>query len=90
MDAEPIYAALFELAATLSWSGGAIAFASRRVKTFDDLPAQPALCQAETDEAHARSLDTIRRWFGETPTADEVLSALGREHSVPRSLGRTA
>jgi len=50
MDAEPIYAALFELAAGLSWSEGAIAFASRRVKTFDDLPAQPALCQAETDE----------------------------------------
>ena len=51
MDAEPIYAALFELAAGLSWSaGGALAFASRRVKTFEDLPAQPALCQAETDE----------------------------------------
>lgn len=50
MDAEPIYAALFELATGLSWSGGAVAFASRRVKTFDDLPAQPALCQAETDE----------------------------------------
>lgn len=50
MDAEPIYAALFELAAGLSWNSGAIAFASRRVKTFDDLPAQPALCQAETDE----------------------------------------
>ena len=50
MDAEPIYAALFELATGLSWSGGAIAFASRRVKMFDDLPAQPALCQAETDE----------------------------------------
>lgn len=50
MDAEPIYAALFELAAGLSWSGGQVAFASRRVKTFDDLSAQPALCQAETDE----------------------------------------
>ena len=50
MDAEPIYAALFELAVVLSWNGGAIAFASRRVKSFDDLPAQPALCQAETDE----------------------------------------
>jgi hypothetical protein len=50
MDAEPIYAALFELAAGLSWSGGQVAFAARRVKTFDDLPAQPALCQAETDE----------------------------------------
>lgn len=50
MDAEPIYAALFELATGLSWSGGAVAFASRRVKTFDDLPLQPALCQAETDE----------------------------------------
>ena len=50
MDAEPIYAALFELAGALSWSGGQLAYASRRVKTFDDLPAQPALCQAETDE----------------------------------------
>ena len=50
MDAEPIYAALFELASGLSWSGGALGFASRRVMTFDDLPAQPALCQAETDE----------------------------------------
>lgn len=50
MDAEPIYAALFDLAAGLSWTGGQLAFASRRVKTFDDLPAQPALCQAETDE----------------------------------------
>ena len=50
MDAEPIYAALFDLAAGLSWTGGQLAFASRRVKTFDDLPAQPALCQAESDE----------------------------------------
>jgi nicotinamidase-related amidase len=34
-------------------------------------------CTADSDEAHARSLDTIRKWFGETPTADGVLSALG-------------
>jgi nicotinamidase-related amidase len=33
-------------------------------------------CTADTDEAHARSLDVIRKWFGETPTADEVLSVL--------------
>jgi hypothetical protein len=54
VDAEPIYAALFQLGSGLAWSSGALAFASRRVKTFDDLPAQPALCQAETDETMAR------------------------------------
>jgi len=50
MDVEDIYQALFDLAAGLAWPGGALAFASRRVKTFEDLPDQPALCQAETDE----------------------------------------
>ena len=51
MDSETIYQALFDLTAGLAWSpAGALAFASRRVKTFEDLPAQPALCQAETDE----------------------------------------
>jgi nicotinamidase-related amidase len=34
-------------------------------------------CTADSDEAHARSLDVIQKWFGETPTADGVLSALG-------------
>jgi biuret amidohydrolase len=34
-------------------------------------------CTADSDEAHDRSLDVIQKWFGETPTADEVLSALG-------------
>jgi nicotinamidase-related amidase len=33
-------------------------------------------CTADSDEAHARSLEVIKRWFGETPTADEVLSAM--------------
>jgi nicotinamidase-related amidase len=33
-------------------------------------------CQADSDEAHARALDVLQKWFGETPTADEVLSAL--------------
>ena len=51
MNSETIYQALFALTASLAWSpDGALAFSSRRVKTFDDLPAQPALCQAETDE----------------------------------------
>jgi hypothetical protein len=55
MDAEPIYQALFDLTVGLAWSGGgALAFSSRRVKTFEDLPAQPALCQAETDETMAQ------------------------------------
>jgi nicotinamidase-related amidase len=34
-------------------------------------------CTADSDEAHARSLKVIKRWFGETPTAGEVLSAMG-------------
>ena len=34
-------------------------------------------CTADSDEAHARSLEVIKRWFGETPTAGEVLSAMG-------------
>jgi nicotinamidase-related amidase len=33
-------------------------------------------CQADTDEAHAHALDALQKWFSETPTADEVLSAL--------------
>lgn len=52
MRAEAIYQALFDLSANLAWSpAGALAFSARRVKTFEDLPAQPALCQAETDES---------------------------------------
>ena len=34
-------------------------------------------CTADSDEAHARSLDVLQKWFGETPTAEEVLNALG-------------
>jgi nicotinamidase-related amidase len=33
-------------------------------------------CQADSDEAHARALDVLQKWFSETPTADEVLSVL--------------
>ena len=33
-------------------------------------------CQADSDEAHARALDVLQKWFSETPTANEVLSAL--------------
>lgn len=47
-------------------------------------------CQADTDESHTRSLDVLRKWFAETPTADEVLSALGREEPAARSVRRTA
>lgn len=60
---EPIYAALFSLvsqgeglAGKIAWtnpdsSPGALAYTSRRVKTFDDLQGkQPALCQAEPSE----------------------------------------
>jgi hypothetical protein len=55
MSAEDIYQALFDLTADLAWApAGALAYRSRRVKTFEDLPAQPALCQAETDETLAQ------------------------------------
>ncbi len=33
-------------------------------------------CLTDTDECHANSLAVIKKWFGETATADEVLSAL--------------
>jgi hypothetical protein len=49
--AEAIYQALFDLTERLVWApDGALAYRARRVRTFEDLPAQPALCQAETDE----------------------------------------
>jgi nicotinamidase-related amidase len=34
-------------------------------------------CQADGDEARARALDVLQKWFSETPTADGVLSARG-------------
>ena len=33
-------------------------------------------CQADSDQAHARALEVLQKWFGETLTADEVLAAL--------------
>ncbi len=45
-------------------------------------------CTADSDEAHSRSLDVVRAWFGETATADEVLSAMGA--SSPRTMRHTA
>ena len=33
-------------------------------------------CVADTDEGHANSLAVFKKWFGETPTAAEVLTAL--------------
>ena len=47
-------------------------------------------CTADSDESHVRSLDVLRKWFAETPTADEVLSVLGREDPAARPLRRTA
>jgi nicotinamidase-related amidase len=46
-------------------------------------------CTADSDESHARSLDVLQKWFAETPTADEVLNALGRKDSAARSFRRT-
>ncbi len=33
-------------------------------------------CTADSDQSHVRSLDVLHKWFAETPTADEVLTAL--------------
>jgi nicotinamidase-related amidase len=41
-------------------------------------------CTADSDEAHARALDVIQKWSGETPTADEVLRALEIAASTAR------
>ena len=50
-------------------------------------------CQADSDEAHARALEVLQKWFAETPTAEEVLSALrtkDHDQSVPNlSIQRT-
>lgn len=49
---EDIFGALFALGAGLTWGSPprSLAYSTRRVKLWDDLPAQPALCQAEQDE----------------------------------------
>ena len=49
---EDIFGALFALGSSLSWGAPprSLAYSARRVKLWDDLPAQPALCQAEQDE----------------------------------------
>lgn len=59
---EAIFAALFALvstgegqAGTITWGAGeTLGYTSRRVKLWDDLPVQPALCQAEHDETYAQ------------------------------------
>jgi len=55
MSREAVYAALFVLGSNLQWGDPAqgFAYASRRVRLADDLPAQPALCQAEHGETVA-------------------------------------
>jgi nicotinamidase-related amidase len=47
-------------------------------------------CPADSDDAHTRALDVLQKWFCETPTADEVLSAMGIviELSKSASAGR--
>lgn len=55
---EQIYSALFALISTgeglpgtVTWGAGqTFPFTSRRVRLWDDLPHQPAVCQAEHDE----------------------------------------
>jgi nicotinamidase-related amidase len=58
---------------------------TRAVEVIDDIAPRPDepvtivvsdACQADSDEAHARALDVLKKWFSETPTANEVLDAL--------------
>jgi nicotinamidase-related amidase len=46
-------------------------------------------CTADTDESHTRSLDVLKKWFSETPTADEVVRALRAPAAKP-AFARTA
>ena len=52
---EDVFQALFALSDGLTWGSPPRGFAhrARRVKLWGDLPAQPALCQAEHDEDFA-------------------------------------
>jgi len=58
---EAIFSALFALASageglvgTVTWGAGqTLAYTSRRVRLWGEIPAQPALCQAEHDETVA-------------------------------------
>ena len=50
---------------------------TRWSKVSDNGSAARPAGAADSDEAHARSLNAIQKWFGETPTADEVARALG-------------
>lgn len=60
---EDIFSALFSLVSTgeggpgtVAWGAGqGLAYTSRRVRLWDDLPTQPALCQAEHDETFAQA-----------------------------------
>ena len=65
---EPIFQALFALAQGATWGAPAtgFAYAARRVRLFDDLPATPALCQAEHEE-------TVEQAAGQPPR--RILSA---------------
>ena len=75
---EDIFSALFAListgeglAGTIAWGAGeSLAYTSRRVKLWDDLPSQPALCQAEHDETYAQA---TRLPFKRTLTASWLI-----------------
>ncbi len=62
LQRDPVFQALFALASAATWGEPAagFAYAARRVRLFDDLPAMPALCQAEHEE-------TVERIAGQPP-----------------------
>lgn len=53
---EDVFTALFNLVPMISWGAAeTFIYTSRRVSLWDDLPGQPALCQAEHDEVFAQA-----------------------------------
>ena len=78
MTREIVFQALFALAQGLSWGAPpqGFAYTARRVRLAVDLPAQPALCQAEHDESVAQTpgLDPRRTlsaaWIIQHATSD--------------------
>lgn len=89
MSREAIYSALFALVSQgegqpgkITGAGGeTLQYTSRRVKLFGDLPAQPALCQAEHGETYAQATNLP---YKRTFTASWLIyHAVGDPNAVP-------
>lgn len=62
-DRETLFEALFALSEAVRWGGTGFQYRSRRVRHWDDLSVQPALCQAEQDEEARSKPGLPYRWI---------------------------